>query len=141
MMDSSGTKVPCPMLTKRGSTSLGTFTRANSSTAVTGSRNQTPMLSDRLEMYGKGLPGPTARGVSAGKICSLKIRSTSSSSSGELCEHCFTAIPCSASAGRITSSQWWDWRLPSSRVRSAIRSIVSSGDRPSGPRASIPAST
>ena len=34
----------------RGTTSFGTFTRANSSSPVTGSVSQTPRLSDRFEM-------------------------------------------------------------------------------------------
>ncbi len=48
--DSSGTKVLSPRSTNRGSTSFGTFTRANSSVSVTGSRSHTAMLSERLEM-------------------------------------------------------------------------------------------
>ena len=52
-----------------------------------------------------------------------------------------TRMPCSASAGRTSASHWRDWRAPSSRVRSAIRSIVSDGERPSALRASMPAST
>ena len=56
---SSGTNVrPSPTGTKRGSISFGTFTRANVSTSVTGSRTITPSDSDRLEMYGNGRPRP-----------------------------------------------------------------------------------
>ena len=54
--------------TKRGSISVGTFTRAKARWSVTGSRTSTASDSDRLEMYGNGRPGPTASGVSAGKI-------------------------------------------------------------------------
>src|SRR5918996_107859 len=60
---SSGTKTFSPSGTKRGRTSFGTFTRANVSVRDTGSRSQTARERDRLEMYGKGRPGPTARGV------------------------------------------------------------------------------
>ena len=52
---------------KRGRISVGTFTRANTVWSVTGSRTSTARLSERLEMYGKGRPGATARGVSAGR--------------------------------------------------------------------------
>ena len=48
---SSGTNVrPSPTGTKRGSISLGTFTRAKASTPPTGSRTTTPSDSERLEM-------------------------------------------------------------------------------------------
>jgi hypothetical protein len=47
---SSGTNVSPPIGTKRGSTSLGTFTRANVSTPDSGSRTKTPIESDRFEM-------------------------------------------------------------------------------------------
>ena len=76
---SSGTNTPAPIDRSRGSTSRGTFTRANSSSPPTGSRSQTASESERFEMYGKGRPGPTASGVSTGKICSSKVRSTTSS--------------------------------------------------------------
>ena len=48
--DSSGTKASPPIGTKRGSTSFGTFTRANVSTPESGSRTNTPIESDRFEM-------------------------------------------------------------------------------------------
>jgi hypothetical protein len=47
---SSGTNAPPPMSTRRGTTSFGTFTRANVSVSVTGSRTQTATLRDRFEM-------------------------------------------------------------------------------------------
>ena len=125
----------------RGSTSLGTLTRAKSSVSVTGSRSHTARLSDRFEMYGNGRPGPTASGVSTGKICSWKTRSARSSSSASQASQETTRIPCSASAGRTSPSHWWDWRAASSRVWSPIRSIVCEGERPSALRASMPAST
>ena len=50
MMSSSGTKMSSPIRTKRGSTSFGTFTRANVSARETGSRSQTASESDRFEM-------------------------------------------------------------------------------------------
>ena len=54
---------------KRGRISVGTFTRANTGLVGHGiAHESTARLSDRLEMYGNGRPGATARGVSAGKI-------------------------------------------------------------------------
>ena len=50
MMSSSGTKVWPPIGTKRGRTSLGTFTRAKVSLFDTGSRSHTASDSDRLEI-------------------------------------------------------------------------------------------
>ena len=92
-------------------------------------------------MYGNGRPGPTASGVSTGKICSENSRSIVSSSSPEHSGISATRTPCSASAGRTSSSQARECRLVSSASRSLRRSSVSRADRPSGPRASIPAST
>ena len=90
---------------------------------------------------GTAVPGPTASGVSTGKICSSKTRSTASSSGGEQRSQSITRIPCSASSGRTSSSQTREWRPPSSRLRSTMRSRVALGERPSAPRASMPAST
>ncbi len=65
---SSGSSSPrAPTGRKRGSPS-GTFTRAKRSSPVSGSRTNTPRLIERAEMYGNGWPGPTASGVSTGKI-------------------------------------------------------------------------
>ncbi len=50
MIVSSGTKMSPPIGTKRGSTSFGTFTRANVSVPATGSRSQTASESERFEM-------------------------------------------------------------------------------------------
>ena len=54
MSSSSATKVRCvrssSVGTKRGSISLGTFTRAKVVTCVCGSRTSTASESDRLEM-------------------------------------------------------------------------------------------
>ena len=47
---SSGTNTFSPIGTKRGSTSFGTFTRANVSVRETGSRSQTASDSERFEM-------------------------------------------------------------------------------------------
>ena len=138
---SSGTNAPPPMGTSRGSTSFGTFTRAKVSVSDTGSRTHTATLSDRFEMYGNGRPGPTASGVSAGKICSRKIRSTRACSSSSQASQETTRRPSSASSGRMRDSHSRDCRAAWADTRSTIRSIVSEGERPSGPRASIPAST
>ena len=69
MTSSSGTKVVAPSATgtKRGSISLGTLMRANVRVSVTGSRRRIASESDRLEMYGKGRPRPTASGVEHGE--------------------------------------------------------------------------
>ena len=51
MRSSSGTNVrPSPTGTKRGSISFGTFTRANVSCPVCGSRTSTASDSERFEM-------------------------------------------------------------------------------------------
>ena len=50
MIVSSGTNTSSPIGTKRGSTSFGTFTRANVSVPDTGSRSHTASDSDRFEM-------------------------------------------------------------------------------------------
>ena len=91
--DSSGTNVSSPIGTNRGSTSFGTFTRANVSTSETGSRTNTPIDSDRFEMYGNGRPGPTASGVRTGKICSANSLSVLSSSSSEQSPMSTTRMP------------------------------------------------
>ena len=91
-------------------------------------------------MYGNGRPGPMASGVRTGKICSRKWRSmppASASASAQVT----IRIPFSASAGRMTSVYWREWRRSWALTGSAIPSSVSVGDRPSGPRASIRAST
>ena len=137
---SSGMNVSLAISTNRGSTSLGTFTRANASWSSSGSCSRTIRLSDRFEMYGNGRPGPTASGVSTGKICSRKWRSITFAGAPDSSQVTIR-IPCSASAGRTTSVNWRAWRRSSSRTVSAIRSSTSVGDRPSGPRASIRAST
>ena len=50
MMSSSGMNVCLEISTKRGSTSLGTLTRANASWSSSGSRSRTSRLSERFEM-------------------------------------------------------------------------------------------
>ena len=139
--DSSGTNTSSTIGTKRGTTSVGTFTRANVSRPDTGSRRDTPIDSDRFEMYGNGRPGPTARGVSTGKICSENSLSIVASSSLEQSGTSATRTPSSASAGRTASSQTRASRRVSSALRALRRSSVSRAESPSGPRASMPAST
>ena len=139
MMSSSGMNVSFSISTKRGSTSFGTFTRAYTSAPLNGSRRCTQRLSDRFEMYGNGRPGPIARGVSAGKMCSpkwLAIRF------GEAPDSSIETIrmPSSASAGLTTSLNCRDWRTSSSTTRRRIPARTSVGDSPSAPRASIRAS-
>ena len=115
--DSSGTNVSSPIGTNRGSTSFGTFTRANVSTSETGSRTNTPSDSDRFEMYGNGRPGPTASGVSTGKICSANSLSVLSSSSSEQSPMSTTRMPSRASAGRTVV-------LPGARSGGRTSSVV-----------------
>ena len=82
---------------------MGTFTRANTSWSRSGSRIRTIRLSDRLEMYGNGRPGPIASGVRTGKISSRKRRSivlAGAPHSSQLT----ILMPCSANAG-ITLSE------------------------------------
>ena len=69
---SSGMNVFFEISTNRGRTSFGTLIRAKTSCSTSGSCSLTIRLSERFEMYGKGRPGPTASGVSTGKICSRK---------------------------------------------------------------------
>ena len=82
---STGTNRLSPSGEKRG-ISGGTLSLANCTWSVSGSRTTTARLRDRLEMYGNGCAGSTARGVSTGKICcsnrswSSAISSASSSS-------------------------------------------------------------
>ena len=76
-------------------------------------------------------PGRSARGSGA------RSRSAGAPDSSQVT----IRMPCSASAGRITSENWRAWRRSSSRTWRRCRSSTSVGDRPSGPRASIRAST
>ena len=64
MTDSSGTS-RLPIVTNRSRTSV-TLTRANRSSAVSGSEAITPSDSDSPETYGKDCPGLTASGVRIG---------------------------------------------------------------------------
>ena len=142
MATSCGTKAPSPRSTNRGSTSRGTFTRANSRVSFTGSRTHTPRLSDRFEMYGNGRPGPTASGVSTGKICSVKIRSSASVSASDRSSPSTIRMPWLGQRGpyvlgplaRVAVAQ-----LAPARGDPLDRLRV--GDRPSALRTSMPAST
>ena len=91
-------------------------------------------------MYGNGRPGPIASGVSTGKICSRKWRAIRLAGAVDSSQVTIR-IPCSASSGRTTSVNWRAWRRSSSRTFSAMPCSTCIGDRPSGPRASIRAST
>ena len=72
---------------------------------LTGSRTTTPSDSERLEMYGNGRPSPTASGVSTGKIWRRKRSSRRSRSSASTSSRPTMRMPCSASAGRRSSSR------------------------------------
>ena len=67
MIFSTGRKRPSSSATRRGNT-LGTLSRTNRRSPVSGSATLAAMLRARLEMYGNGWPGSTASGVSTGKI-------------------------------------------------------------------------
>ena len=130
--------------TKRGSISFGTFTRANVSCPVRGSRTSTASDSDRFEMYGNGRPRPTASGVSDREDLAAEALGRAPRGRGrETSSQPTMRMPCSASAGRSSlvarsASGARAARGPLAR----IASIVSAGVRPSAPRRRrCPAST
>ena len=90
-------------------------------------------------MYGKGRPGPIASGVSTGKMCSRKCCSSCSALAPDSSQETIR-IPCSASAGLITSVNSWAWRASSARTFVAISSISRVGESPSAARLSTRAS-
>ncbi len=99
------------------------------------------MLSERFEMYGKGRPRPITSGVSAGNTwlwnrCSTCWRSESSASARAMMR-----IPCSASAGLISSSKHRLSRPRRPMTRSRITSITWAAAIPSAPRPSVLFST
>ena len=92
-------EVSSPIGTKRGSTSFGTFTRAKVSCrdrVAQPHREAQRQVRDVRE----GRPGPTASGVSAGKIWSWKWRSTSRDSSWLQSSQSTIRMPCSRGPGR-----------------------------------------
>ena len=129
--------------TKRGRISVGTFTRANTVGAPSppaGSRTSTARLRDRFEMYGKGRPGATASGVSAGKIARWKCRASCSRWRSSSSATLTMRMPCAASSGRSRPSKQSARRRPWRSTCSRIRPIVWEGISPSWVGFSTPAS-
>ena len=90
-------------------------------------------------MYGKGWPGPTASGVSTGKICRLNTVSSSSSSAAFRSSISAMVIPCSSRAGLSWRFQSFACSPVSRSARSRISRSASCGVIPSGERTAIPA--
>ena len=92
-------------------------------------------------MYGNGWPGPTASGVSTGKISLSKTRSSSSSSSGSRSSISATTIPAASSPGRRWRFQSFACSAASAVERSRISASAACGVSPSGERTVTPAAT
>ena len=102
--DSSGTNTSSPIGTKRGSTSFGTFTRANVSVPETGSRSQDAERERQVRDVRERPPGPDGErrehredllGEQPVDRLELARRRSPRMST--------TRMPCSASAGRTSS--------------------------------------
>ena len=118
MTDSRGTSF-FPTGTNRSKPS-GTFTRAKRSSPVSGSTASTASESESPEMYGNGWPGPTASGVSTGKISRSKYASSLRISLSEQSSIVAISIPAAASAGRRSRRQSRAWRALRASTRSRI---------------------
>ena len=92
-------------------------------------------------MYGNGWPGPTASGVSTGKISLSKTRSSSSSSSGSRSSISATTMPCASRPGFRWRFQSFACSAASAVVRSRISASAAWGVSPSGERTATPAAT
>ena len=129
-----------PIATKRSRPS-GTFTRAKRSSPASGSRTRRPRLSDSPEMYGNGWPGPTASGVSTGKIW----RANTCSSSVALCLGRRPRRRRRGSPRRRARDRARRARAPTAAPSARARCLVISasvccGVRPSGERTESPES-
>ncbi len=110
--------ITCSMGTKRspsGSTtkrlrSGGTLTRAIRSARLARSTTTTMRLSERLEMYGKGCAGSTARGVRTGKIRSSNTRSRKARSASPRLDQSEKRMACASSSGTSPPRNTRDWR-------------------------------
>ena len=78
--------------------------RANRRRRLAWSRTRTARFSDRLEMYGNGCPGSTARGVSTGKIWSLNVSRIVACAASSSSFQRTIGMPAAASAGRMSSA-------------------------------------
>ena len=94
---------------------LGDLHASEALLAVSGSSAKIASESERPEMYGNGCPGPTASGVSTGKISRSKRRSSCASSFAPRSSMPPTVIPSAASAGRSSRFQSRDWSAESSQ--------------------------
>ena len=117
----------------------GTLTRAKPRSPVSGSRKPTAIDRLSVEMYGNGWPGSTASGVRTGKISSRKRWRSASWCSG-MAAYSTSSTPSAASVRR-TSTKIAEWSATSSSTRSRAAASCSSAVRPSGERATLPAST
>ena len=135
-------KVSSPIGTKRGSTSFGTFTRANVSSSDDGVAQRTR----RARATGSRCTGTAARadcqrGEDGEDLLAEQAVGRLELTAGAVRACPPPGCPFSASAGRTCSSHARDVPVAELAVRSTIRSIVSDADRPSASRPSIPAST
>ena len=89
-------------------------------------------------MYGNGCPGPTASGVSTGKIWRTKTRSSSSRSSSPRRRPCRRRFPRRRAPGQSSSRQSPSARRSARARASRISSSVCCGVRPSGERTCAP---
>src|SRR4051812_35314776 len=90
-------------------------------------------------MYGNDWPGPTASGVSTGKMSRSHTWRSSSCSSRSSSAIWVTTIRSAASAGRRSSFQMRDCRSLSSSARSCASASACRGVRPSGDCVDTPA--
>ena len=77
-------------------------------------------------MYGNGRPGPTASGVSTGKMVPWNMAASSPRSGAATSETGITAMPAAFSSDRRPAS-WTLWRSTSSRILVPTRSSTSEG--------------
>jgi hypothetical protein len=94
-----------------------------------------------LEMYGKGWPGSTARGVSTGKMRSSNVSTRNFSSSSSRSAHDDSRMPASASAGDTWSRNTACIRGSSLSRRSRMSRSCCAAVRPSGLVVATPAAT
>ena len=118
----------------------GTFTRANRSSPVSGSRASTPSESESPEMYGNDCPGPTPSGVRTGKISRSKYACSRRSSLSVQSSIRAISIPAAASDGRSSRRQRRACRPVSSTTLSRIAATTRT-PRPSCPTISASCSS
>ena len=90
-------------------------------------------------MYGNGWPGPTASGVSTGKMSRSKISTSSRRSASDSSSTRETTIPSAASAGTSSRDQTCACSAYSSITRFRASISACCGVRPSGERTVTPA--